>query len=92
MNFSESDLDFDKIALKQIAKISERDPQHFAKVTEIVEDICKNGYGGGFHPEMLRGNLSGWCSKEVDKKNRVVFKIKDGRVHIAQVMGHYDDH
>jgi toxin YoeB len=90
--FNREDLNYDKLATKQLEKLYERDEQHFEKVIAIINDILEFGYGGHFRPEMLKSNLSGWCSKEVDKKNRVVYKIKDGKILIAQVMGHYDDH
>jgi toxin YoeB len=89
--FIDNDFDYDKLALKQLDVLSARDPIHYKKVLQIIDDISEYGYGGHFHPEMLRGNRSGWCSKEVDKKNRVVFIINNGRVQVAQVMGHYDD-
>jgi toxin YoeB len=92
MKFTENDIDYDRVAEKQLDYLEVRNKRMLDKVDDIIDDILENGYGGGFHPEMLKGNLSGWCSKEVDKKNRVVFKIKDGRVRIAQVMGHYSDH
>jgi toxin YoeB len=90
--FSDEDIIFHKKALKQLDYLSKRNKRSEKKIDDIIEDIKQFGYGGHFHPEMLRGNRSGWCSKEVDKKNRLVFTIKENKVFIAQVMGHYEDH
>jgi len=62
------------------------------RIHELIADTQRNGYGGIGHPEMLRGNLSGWCSKAIDEKNRLVFKIEGGSILILQCRGHYDDH
>jgi toxin YoeB len=44
------------------------------------------------HPEPLKGNLSGFWSREIDEKNRMVYRITDNDdVEIAQCKGHYED-
>jgi toxin YoeB len=92
MKFRKEDLDYSNLAKKQLKFCIERDKHSLAKINDIIADILLNGYGGGFHPKMLSGKLKKFCRKDVDDKNRVVFKIEDGKIYIAQVMGHYDDH
>jgi toxin YoeB len=45
--------------------------------------------------EALKGNLTGWWSREIDEKNRLVYRIEgvgENRVvEIKQCKGHYDD-
>jgi toxin YoeB len=92
MTFNAEDLYYSNFAKNQLRYCKERDRRSYDKINEIIADILENGYGGGFHPKMLSGKLKKYCRKEVDEKNRIVFKIEDGKVYIAQVMGHYDDH
>ena len=62
------------------------------KINRVIEDIERNGESSGIgKPEPLSGNLSGWWSRHIDDKNRVVYRIKDARLEIIQCGGHYRD-
>lgn len=39
----------------------------------------------------LSGNWSGYWSRRIDEKNRLVYKIVDGTIRIAQCKTHYGD-
>ncbi|MCL2182665.1 MAG: Txe/YoeB family addiction module toxin [Chitinispirillia bacterium] len=68
------------------------DKRTLKKINKLIKDILRNGYEGIGSPEPLKGNLSGYWSREIDDKNRVVYRIKDGGdIEIIQCMGHYDD-
>jgi toxin YoeB len=55
-------------------------------------DIIRNENVGIGNPEPLKGNLFGFWSREIDKKNRMVYKIRDDSdIEIVQCRGHYDD-
>ena len=47
-----------------------------------------NGIG---KPEPLRENLSGWWSRRIDDSNRIVYRIREGRIEIIQCGSHYRD-
>ena len=42
--------------------------------------------------ERLKENYSGFCSKRIDKKNRLIYKVDDYKiiVLIVSVLGHYE--
>jgi len=68
------------------------DKRTLKKINKLMEDIVRNGNDGIGHPEPLRGDLSGKWSREIDDKNRLVYKIlDDNRVEIYQCRGHYND-
>ncbi|MBQ1873081.1 MAG: type II toxin-antitoxin system YoeB family toxin, partial [Succinivibrionaceae bacterium] len=48
---------------------------------------CKEG-----KLEMLKGELSGYASVRIDKKNRLIFKDSEGRITIFACGNHYSDH
>ena len=50
-----------------------------------------DGYKCKGKPEPLTGNLSGYWSVRINKKDRLVFKIIDGAIEIAQCRTHYGD-
>jgi len=68
-----------------------QDKKTLRKINKLITDIERNGYTGIGKPEPLRGDLSGWWSREVDGTNRIVYRIKDDNVEISQCKGHYDD-
>ena len=43
------------------------------------------------HPEPLTGDLSGYWSRHIDEKNRIVYKIEADTVKIIQCGSHYKD-
>jgi toxin YoeB len=60
------------------------------KINVLIKDIDRSGYEGLGHPEPLRGNLSGYWSRDIDKKNRLIYRITDNdAIHIIQCKGHY---
>lgn len=70
----------------------ERDKKLLRKLNSLLNDIERNGNSGLGHPEPLKHSMSGWWSREVDKKNRLIYRLMDdGRIEIMQCMGHYDD-
>ena len=68
-----------------------QDRRTLKKVNQLITDIERNGYTGIGKPEPLRGDLSGWWSCHIDNANRIVYRLKNGNVEIAQCKGHYDD-
>jgi len=62
------------------------------KINELIKDIIRNDNTDIGHPEPLKGNLAGYWSREIDEKNRLVYRIlDDARVEIYQCKGHYQD-
>ena len=55
------------------------------------EDICRNGNDGIGKPEPLLGNLSGFWSRRINDKDRLVYKIDSDNVYILACRYHYSD-
>lgn len=68
-----------------------RDVKTLKKINCLLKDIDRNGYKCTGKPEALSGNLAGFWSVRIDDKNRVVFRIVDGKVEIIQCGTHYRD-
>jgi len=69
--------------------VQEKDKRFFKALRKIIEDTQRNRRFG--HPEPLRENLSGWWSKKLDEGSRMIFRIVDGTVEIAECHTHYGD-
>ena len=69
-----------------------QDKKTIKRINNLIEDIERNGHDGIGKPEQLRSNLSGWWSRRIDDKNRLVYRlVNDEAVEISQCKGHYDD-
>lgn len=68
-----------------------RDVKTLKKINRLLKDIDRNGYKCTGKPEALSGNLAGFWSVRMDDKNRVVFRIVDGKVENIQCGTHYRD-
>ena len=66
-----------------------QDKRTLKKIYQLIEDIQRNGYQGIGKPEPLKENLSGYWSKRIDDKNRLVFRIVDDTIEIYQCRDHY---
>jgi len=86
MNKTWSDIAWDEYIYWQT-----QDKKTLKRINLLVKDIDRNGYEGIGKPEALSENLAGYWSRRIDDTNRLVYRIKDGKIEIAQCKGHYDD-
>ena len=66
-----------------------QDKKTLKKINTIIKDIERNGTKGLGKSEPLRYRPG--YSRRIDKKNRIVFDIVDGKLYIASVKGHYEE-
>lgn len=68
-----------------------QDRKTLRRINALLKDIDRNGYDGIGKSEPLRENLSGWWSRRIDDSNRIVYRIREGRIEIIQCGSHYRD-
>jgi len=68
-----------------------QDKKTLKRINQLLKDIDRNGYNGIGKPEALSGDLAGFWSRRIDDMNRIVYRIQDDKIEIAQCKGHYDD-
>lgn len=68
-----------------------QDKKTLKRILQLLKDIDRNEYDGIGKPEPLKGDLMGFWSRRIDDKNRIVYRIRDGRIEIAQCGSHYRD-
>ena len=66
-----------------------QDKKTIKRINDLIKDIDRNGHEGIGKPEALTGDLSGFWSRRIDETNRLVYRIIDGRIEVAQCRKHY---
>jgi len=60
------------------------------KINDLIKDIERKPFEGLGKPEPLKNNLSGWWSRRIDNSHRIVYRIENGNLEIAQCREHYN--
>ena len=68
-----------------------QDKKTLKRINQLIKDIERNGYEGIGKSEALRGDLSGWWARRIDDTNRLVYRLENGKLIIADCRSHYGD-
>lgn len=68
----------------------QQDKKILKRINALLKDIDRNGYTGIGKPEPLKYELSGFWSRRIDDTHRLVYRISDDAVEIAQCRTHYE--
>ena len=65
------------------------DRKTLKKINDLLKDIDRNGNTGIGKPEPLPGNLSGYWSRRINDKDRLIYKIDQNHIYIIACRYHY---
>ena len=65
------------------------DKQILKRINLIINDIVRSPHDGIGKPEPLKHALSGYWSRRINDEHRIVYKVIDDKVPIAQLRYHY---
>jgi len=67
------------------------DKKILKRINTLLEDIKRNpsDANGLGKPERLKGNYRGYLSRRITSEHRLVYKIVDGLIVVAQCRFHY---
>lgn len=65
------------------------DKKMLNRVNNLLKDIKRNPYNGIGKPEPLKHGLSGYWSRRIDDEHRILYKIEDDTLLLAQIRYHY---
>lgn len=82
---------WDERAWQDYLEWQQQDKKTLKRINTLIKDIQRNTFEGIGKPETLKGNLSGFWSRRIDEKNRIVYCQKDDFIIIASCKGHYED-
>ena len=65
------------------------DKKLLQRINALIREISRSPFEGIGKPEPLKNALSGYWSRRINDEHRIVYKIRDGSVYIAQLRYHY---
>ena len=68
-----------------------QDRKTLKRINALIQDILRNEKEGIGKPERLTGDFSGYWSRRIDEKNRLIYRITDEFIEIAGCRTHYGD-
>jgi toxin YoeB len=72
-------------------KLRTRDKRlHKALCSQLTEMLRTDPALGAGKPEQLKHNLSGFWSRRISRKDRLIYKFDDEYIYIVAIGGHYD--
>jgi len=59
------------------------------RINALIKDIQRNPFEGIGKPEPLKHGLSGYLSRRINDEHRIVYKVAEDNLLIAQLRYHY---
>jgi toxin YoeB len=86
-------LEFDEQALKDIQLLKKSEKQAYNKLLKLLDELSEHPTTGTGKPEVLKFGLSGFYSRRITQKHRLVYKIDNEQITvlIISAIGHYND-
>lgn len=67
----------------------ETDKKILHRINLLIKDTLRDPYKGLGKPEGLKGNYAGCWSRRITEEHRLVYSVRENRVHILQCRFHY---
>lgn len=83
-----------KVANQDIEKHKKSGNKNSIKnITKILIDLTENPYEGFGSPEPLKYEYSGYWSRRINQKDRMIYRVDNDivTVFVVSAMGHYSD-
>lgn len=65
------------------------DRKILARINNLIQEIRREPFSGIGKPEPLRHALAGYWSRRINDEHRIIYKIQDNSVLLAQLRFHY---
>ena len=76
-------------AWEQYEELQEKDKRLIKKINILIQDIKRNRNERIAKTEPLQHELSGYWSRRIDDKNRLVYKVSDNQITIVACANHH---
>ncbi|WP_332911476.1 Txe/YoeB family addiction module toxin [Algoriphagus boritolerans] len=65
------------------------DKKIFKKINTLIKECQRTPFSGTGKPEPLMHDLAGAWFRRIDREHRLVYRVKDGTLEIAQCRHHF---
>ena len=73
-------------------QLREDDKKQHQQLRKILKEMLRNDPSQGLgSPEQLKQELSGFWSRRLSQKDRLIYRFDDNAIFIFAIGGHYDD-
>ena len=59
------------------------------RINQLIRDTARDPFRGIGKPEPLRHLLKGYWSRRINEEHRMVYRVKEGMLMLAQLRHHY---
>jgi toxin YoeB len=83
-----------EIAKKQIAQhLKSGNESSIKRIEKILKELAETPFEGVGNPEPLKYSLTGFWSRKINQKDRIIYSVNDSivLVEVVSAMGHYSD-
>lgn len=67
----------------------QHDRKLLKKLNALIRECRRTPFAGTGKPEPLKGDFTGWWSRRIDQEHRLVYRVTDDALLIAQCRYHY---
>lgn len=65
------------------------DKKTLRRINTLIKDVSREPFNGIGKPEPLKHALAGYWSRRIDEANRMVYRVENDSLLIAQLRYHY---
>jgi toxin YoeB len=65
------------------------DPKVVERIHQLIKDMLRSPYQGIGKPEPLKHAFRGYWSRRIDAEHRLVYRVSEAGLQIAQLRYHY---
>jgi toxin YoeB len=80
---------FSELAWEDYLYWQQTDKRLLKRTNELIQAIKREPFVGIGKPEPLKHGFSGYWPRRINDEHRIVYKMEDGALLIAQCRGHY---
>jgi len=80
---------FSEPAWEDYLYLQKQDRKTLERTDQLIREIRREPFSGIGKPEPLKHAFSGYWSRRITDEHRIVYKIQDDALLIAQVRDHY---
>jgi toxin YoeB len=85
-------VNFAEHSFSELMEWSKADKKTLQRIARMIEECRRIPFEGIGKPEALKGDLSGFWSRRIDDKNRMIYQATEDELIILSLKGHYKDH